>query len=152
MFNYKYMNNALIYGLIFGLILAPGFIGIELRFFSFLVRLFRLNIKFNRPAEVLALLITELISFFIGLKALLVIPSLYAVLVILFLFVKVFALWNMKKWVLYAYPLFILLPIINGGLFQVNNIWLNIASVVSQVLVLLIYYLFVYQPNQKEFK
>ena len=152
MFNYKYMDNTLIYGLIFGLILAPGFIGIELKFLSFLVKLLKLNIKLNRPTEVLALLIIELISFFIGLKALLVIPSLYAVLVILFLFVKVFALWNMKKWVLYAYPLFILLPIINGGLFQINSIWLNIASAVSQVLVLLVYYLFVYQPNKQLFK
>jgi len=146
------MDNTLIYGLIFGLILAPGFIGIELRFLSFLVRIFKLNIKLNRPIEVLALLIDELITIFISLKAFLLAPSPYAVLVVLFLSVIIFALWNMKKWVLYAYPLFILLPIINGGLFQINNIWLSIASAVGQVLVLLIYYLFVYQPNQKEFK
>jgi len=146
------MNNTIIYGLIFGLILAPGFIGIELRFFSFLVRLFKIHIKLNKPQEVLALLITELISFLIGFKALLVIPFLYAFLTTSFLFAKMYALWNMKKWVMYVYPLFILLPIINGGLFQVNNIWLNIASAVSQVLVLLICYLFVYHPNKQLFK
>jgi len=146
------MDNTLVYGLIVALILAPGFIGIELRFFSFLVKLFKLNIKFNRPTEILALLIIEFISFLIGLKALFVIPSLYAFLATSFLFAKMYAVWNMKKWVMYVYPLFILLPIINGGLFQVNNIWLNIASAVSQVLVLLIYYLFVYHPNKQLFK
>jgi len=150
-FNNIYMNNSFIYGLIFGLILVPGFTGIELRFLSFLVKLFKLNFKFNKPVEVLALLISELITIFFTSKTLLTALSLYGVLIILFLFLKIFALWNTKKWALYIYLLFAILSVIKGGIFQINNIWLGLISIVSQALILLVYYLYVYEPNKKEF-
>lgn len=156
------MNNTLIYGLIFGLILAPGFIGIELRFFSFLVRLFKLNLKLNRPTEVLALLISLLILLPSSINVVALTPSVYGLLIIISSCIIILGLWQMKKWVLYAFLAFSFLPLVGliigspyegiSDLFHSNNIWLNVASAVSQVLILLIYYLFVYHPNKQLFK
>jgi hypothetical protein len=144
-------NNSLIYGLIFGLILAPGFTALELKFFSFLVRIFKINLKLNRPVEVLSLIIIELIAFFSSIKPVLNVHSFYSVVIFLLLLTIIYGLWKLKKWTLYVY-------LISAVLAQFNfitlgfDLRLSLVSFLSQVLILLVYYIYVYTPNKKEFK
>ena len=68
-------DNSLIYGLIFGLILAPGFIALQLKIFSLLIKLLKLNLRFNKPITVLSLIIAELITAIFLIKPFLFIPN-----------------------------------------------------------------------------
>lgn len=148
-------DNTLIYGLLFGLLLAPGFIAIQLMLFSFLIKFLKLNIKFNKPITVLALIISEVIAFLQIIKPTLTTPSYYSAIVVVFLLTKIYGLWKLKKWIIYVYPFLIILPLFNGGLFGslgINDLRLSIVTLISQCLVLLVYYLYVYKPNKKYFK
>lgn len=146
------MNNSLSFSLFFGLVLAPAVIALQLKIFAYLVKLFKLHVKLDRPIEILSLIISELVAVIISLQSLLVNPSFYVILVSLAVSARIYGLWKMKKWVIYVFLASNFLPLINGGLFQINNIWLNLISVVSQALILLVYYLYVYKPNQNKFK
>ena len=148
-------DNSLIYGLIFGLILAPGFIALQLKIFSLLIKLLKLNLRFNKPITVLSLIIAELITAIFLIKPILFTPNFYSIVVIVLLSIKIYGLWKLKKWVIYVYLSLIILPLLNGGLFGplgIKDIKLNIVTLISQSLILLVYYLYVYKPNKKSFK
>lgn len=143
-------NNALIIGLIFGLVLAPGFMAIELKFFSFLVKFFKLNVKLNKPAEVLSLITAIFISVLLSLKGFRV-PSYSSLMLIVFIPIIISGLWNLKKWVIYVFLIYSFLPYGNSGLFGIIDLRLIIGGLLSQFLVLLVYYLYVYKPNKELF-
>jgi len=148
-------DNSLIYGLIFGLILAPGFIALQLKIFSLLIKLLKLNLRFNKPITVLSLIIAELITAIFLIKPILFTPNFYSIVVIVLLSIKIYGLWKLKKWVIYVYLSLIILPLLNGGLFGplgIKDIKLNIVTLISQSLILLVYYLYVYKPNKESFK
>lgn len=136
----------------YGLILAPVVIAIELKVLIFFIRTLKLNIKLNRPVEVISLIVSEFIAVISSLKIALTISSIYLLIIIFFLLIKIYGLWKLRKWVLYVYIILIILPLLNGDLFRVNNLQLNIVTLVSRFFVLLVYYLYVYKPNKKEFK
>jgi len=148
-------NNSLIYGLIFVLILAPGFIALQLKIFSLLIKLLKLNLRFNKPITVLSLIIAELITAIFLIKPILFTPNFYSIVVIVLLSIKIYGLWKLKKWVIYVYLSLIILPLLNGGLFGplgIKDIKLNIVTLISESLILLVYYLYVYKPNKESFK
>src|SRR3989339_1582637 len=145
-------NNSLIYGLIFVLILAPGFIALQLKIFSLLIKLLKLNLRFNKPITVLSLIIAELITAIFLIKPILFTPNFYSIVVIVLLSIKIYGLWKLKKWVIYVYLSLIILPLLNGGLFGplgIKDIKLNIVTLISESLILLVYYLYVYKPNKE---
>lgn len=146
-------KNPLVYGLIFGLILTPLFAFIELKIFIFISKFLKLDIKLKKPAEVISLIIIEIIALILSLKSLVTIST-YSFIVIFFLLIKIFGLWNLKKWVLYVYVIFTLLTfsnISNGGLgtFELRVIFISLPI---QIIVLLVYYFYVYKPNKTLFK
>ncbi len=149
------MNNTLTYGLIFGLLLAPGFIGLQLVFFSSLVRKLKLDVKFNKPVEVLSLMISEIITILFSLKSIFTPSFYYPLIVVVLLSTMVYGLWRLKKWVVYVYLFFSIVTQLNyflSGMIKINDLKLSIASLISQILTLLIYYFYVYKPNKKRFK
>jgi flagellar biosynthesis protein FliQ len=149
------MNNSLVYGLIFGLLLAPGFIGLQLVFFSSLVRKLKLDVKFDKPVEVLSLIISEIITILFSLKSIFTPSFYYPLIVVVLLSTMVYGLWKLKKWVVYVYLFFSIVTQLNyflSGMIKINDLKLSIASLISQILTLLIYYFYVYKPNKKRFK
>lgn len=149
------MNNSLVYGLIFGLLLAPGFIGLQLVFFSSLVRKLKLDVKFDKPVEVLSLMISEVITLLFSLKSIFTPSFYYPLIVVVLLSTMVYGLWKLKKWVVYIYLFFSIVTQLNyflSGMIRISDLKLSIASLISQILTLLVYYFYVYKPNKKRFK
>lgn len=136
----------------FSLILVPAIAVIELKFFSFLIRVFRLDIRFNKPVEIIALVIVEIIAVISSLKLIFSFFSIYSSLIIIFWFIRLYGLLNLKKWVVYIYLSFLLFSFTNDGFFNIKNISLNIITFMGQLFILLIYWLYVYKPNKKLFK
>ena len=144
------MNNTLMYSLI-GMILAPSVAGIELRILFFVSRLLKLNVKFNKPIEIIALTIAEIVALELTLLNIFNSLTLFLFITTVLLLIKIFGLWNLKKWVIYIYIFGSLVPFFTENLRSLGLLSVLI-GLVGNFLVLLVYYIYVYQPNKESFK
>jgi hypothetical protein len=133
------------------MILAPSIAGIELRVLFFVSRLLKLNIKFNKPIEVIALTIAEIIALGLTLWSIFNSFSFFMITAIILLLIKIFGLWNLKKWIIYIYIFGSLMPLFTENLRGLGLLPV-LFSLIGNLLVLLVYYIYVYQPNKEAFK
>ncbi|MCX6732572.1 MAG: hypothetical protein NTV98_03465 [Candidatus Roizmanbacteria bacterium] len=133
-------------------IFAIVLIAVEFFIFKFIVSLLKLEEKYHKPKQILTLIIVELIAVLTSINVMTKTPIVFA-LMCLFLAIKVFGLWNTKKWVLYFYVLsncvswYISSTAAKGK--DVST--LIVAGIIGSALILGFYYVQVYLPNRKEF-
>jgi uncharacterized membrane protein (DUF2068 family) len=132
---------------------AISIIALEFFIIKFIVSLLKLDQKYSKPKQVLALIVIETIAVLTSTNLLNKTPMIFAYMC-LFLLVKVVGLWKMKKWVLYVYLFanmfswYLSVTTLTKG----KDITTLIATgILGSVLILLFYYLQVYLPNKKEF-
>jgi len=139
-------------------ILPLIFIRIMFRFLTFLVSKFKLDQKYAKPREILALIGIELLGL------LLIINNNYILLAMMSLItgiIRVIGLWKMKKWVLsfflISYSISIISIPIQTILSQPKNINITffavyIAATISvSIIILRFYYSRVYLPHKNKF-
>ncbi len=142
--------NTLSFGLIFGLLLTPIYILLQLKFFSFLIRLLKLDSKFEKPTIILALIIIEFLNIPYFFKNTNILFSIIALIIIL---LKIYGLFNLKKWVVYVYVIIAIISEFNLyiSIKEFQNLSVFFTSLFSQLFTLGIYYFYVYNPNKERF-
>lgn len=141
--------NMLSFGLISGLLLEPVYILFQLKFFSFLIRFLKLDSKFEKPTIILALIIIEFLNIPYFFKNTNILLSIITLIIIL---LKIYGLFNLKKWIVYVYIFIAIISEFNLLLIkEFQNLLVFFASLFSQLLVLGIYYFYVYYPNKERF-
>lgn len=133
-------------------LVAIAYIAIEFFVIKFIVSLLKLDQKYNKPKEILTLSVIEILAVLTSINNASHAPIVFAIMCI-FLVIKVFGLWNTKKWVLYVYLFsnvvswYISITSTKGK----DSATLMVAGVIGSILILAFYYFLIYIPNKKEF-
>lgn len=133
-------------------LVAISLIAIEFFSIKFIVSFLKLDVKYDKPKEVIALIIIEIIAVLTSVNTIQKFPFIFAIMC-LFLFIKTIGLWNLKKWILYFYLISNAISwYVSATSTKGKDITTLLATgVIGSVLILTFYYVRVFLPNKTKF-